>query len=97
MKYTTLCLKDLMVFIIWKACLMNQRVLGKSKVVKNTISKSNKLISLLLLLIVFLTTFDLPNTLWFIRQAFQMMKTIRSFKQSVVYFIVIYFWRYKTI
>ena len=62
MKYTTLCLKDLMVFIIWKACLMNQRVLGKSKVVQNTISKSNKLISLLLFLIVFLA--DLVFTMF---------------------------------
>ena len=46
----TLCLKDLVVFIIQKACLMNQEILSKSKtesnswkVVQNTISKTNKL------------------------------------------------------
>ena len=70
-----------------------------------SIKKCCKLIiSLLLLLIVFWTTFqlllsvfDLLNISWFIRQAFQMIRTTRSFKQSVVYLIAIYVLRCKTI
>ena len=56
------------------------------------------IISLSLLLIAFWTTFqlllsafDLLKISWFIRQAVRMIKATRSFKQSVVYLIIICF------